>query len=125
MFTKGSTTRQKSSRKCCKTFVCLFCGHQTLTLNNPWISESCIEIKLSYIFSHFFVVPQRFYEGLKGIFSSSGIGTGGVKGLSLELCQEFLVDHFQNRFIPTDEISTDEEQILLNKGRFKTYFKKP
>ena len=35
-------------------------GLQTLTLNVPCISESCIErkIKLKFLFSHFFVTPQ-------------------------------------------------------------------
>ena len=30
-----------------------------LTLDIPCISESCIEIKIKFLFSHFFVVPQK------------------------------------------------------------------
>ena len=30
-----------------------------LTLNMPCISESCIEMKIKFLFSHFFVVAQK------------------------------------------------------------------
>ena len=33
-----------------------------LTLNVPCISESCIETKVKFLFSHFFVVPQKGFE---------------------------------------------------------------
>ena len=33
-----------------------------LTLNVPCISESCIEIKVKFLFSHFFVVPQKAFK---------------------------------------------------------------
>ena len=38
-----------------------------LTLPAPCISKNCIKIKINvnFSFSHFIVVPQRFYEGLK------------------------------------------------------------
>ena len=33
-----------------------------LSLKNLFISESCTEIKVKFLFSHFFVVPQKPFE---------------------------------------------------------------
>ena len=69
-----------------------------LTIPVPCISESYIKRKIKFLFSHLFVVSQRFYGGLKDIhktfwdttnkcknkikvnfFCPSEIGTGRVK----------------------------------------------
>ena len=46
-----------------------------LILPAPYISESCIKIEIKFLFSQFFVVPQKLI-----FFSSSGIGTGKFNG---------------------------------------------
>ena len=43
-------------------------AYSLTTLNNPCISESCIEVKSKFLFSHFFVVPQKTSKGLHKTF---------------------------------------------------------
>ena len=65
------------------TMTCIIVS-PVLTGNVPYISESCIEIKikLNFYFHTSLWCHKRFYEGLKNLtifFSSSRIGMGRVK----------------------------------------------
>ena len=54
-----------------RVFVCYFCCHikEKSSISIPWISESCIKIKINvdFYFHTSLWCLERFYEGLQGL----------------------------------------------------------
>ena len=99
-----------------RVFVCYFCCHikEKSSISIPWISESCIKIKINvdFYFHTSLWCLERFYEGLQGLHKTfwgttkkcetktfklifpplSGFGTGRVNLISYVVCYI----HFEN-----------------------------